>query len=67
MHKGKAIVVGSGEPENRKIEEIEVSTMNSWVDMHDFPFTSDYIYGYSMVDFNGHLYLFGMSYIVKMG
>lgn len=59
MFKNKAIVVGSGEPKNRKMEEIDTQTMDKWVDMHDFPFVNDFIYGYSMVSFEGALYLFG--------
>ena len=56
------MAVGSGYPgysnSNKKVEAQQRNGV--WQTLDDFPFVADWIYGYSMVNFNDELYIFGM-------
>ena len=51
------MAVGDGWTGNKKVEE---QRNGVWQKLDDFPFVNRYISYYSMVNFNGDLYLFGL-------
>ena len=57
------MAVGSNFPSNnyrKKNKKVEERRNGVWQTLEDFPFVNEFIYGYSMVNFNGDLYLFGL-------
>ena len=50
-----ALAIGDGWDGNKKVEKL---TTTGWKELADYPVT-DYIWGYSAVNLNGQLYIFG--------